>query len=102
MTESCTKKTDWVANKKQFATKWGVPTVIILLTGMIPLPLEVVSVTWMISLSWMGIACLRNARACGRMHCFFSGPYFLGTAVLAFGIGMQWIPSLTIGELGFC
>ncbi|WP_157152559.1 hypothetical protein [Cellvibrio sp. BR] len=55
---------------------------------------------WAIALSWMGYACLRNARQCGRMHCFFSGPFFLGSAMLALGIGMQWIQWLTFNGLG--
>jgi hypothetical protein len=29
----------------------------------------------------MGIACLINARRCGRLHCFVTGPLFLAGAV---------------------
>lgn len=35
----------------------------------------------------MGAACLVNAARCGRLHCYFTGPYFLmlaGGAVVAY------------------
>jgi hypothetical protein len=64
------------------------------------LPPLVTGVIWFGALSWMGFACLRNARQCGRMHCFFSGPYFLFSAVLALVVGMQWIQDLSFHGLG--
>jgi hypothetical protein len=30
-----------------------------------------------ISFAWMGIACLVNAFACNRVHCWFTGPWCL-------------------------
>lgn len=101
MSENCERSgNDWVARKGRFAITWGLPAAIILITGLVSFPLWVTGVIWMTALGWMGIACLRNARHCGRMHCFFSGPYFLGSAVLALGIGLQWIPSLSFNDLG--
>jgi len=31
----------------------------------------------------MGLACIANARRCGRVHCYFTGPLFLLSAVLS-------------------
>jgi hypothetical protein len=36
---------------------------------------------WIPSFAVMGIACLINARRCGRLHCFVTGPLFLAGAV---------------------
>ena len=90
---------DWVANKSRFFAVWGSPTVIMLVTWLMQLTPQLTGILWMSALSWMGIACLRNARQCGRMHCFFSGPYFLLSAVLALATGMQWIQILSFNEL---
>ncbi len=91
---------DWVANKSRFFAAWGLPTVIMLITWLMQLTPLLTGILWMGALSWMGVACLRNARQCGRMHCFFSGPYFLLSAVLALATGMQWIQILSFNELG--
>jgi len=29
----------------------------------------------------MGVACVVNARRCGRLHCYITGPIFLGAAL---------------------
>ena len=48
--------------------------------------------------SWMGVACLLNARRCGRMRCHFTGPFFLAMAVasLLFSLG-----ALPLGSEGW-
>jgi hypothetical protein len=40
------------------------------------------AVVWIAILTWMGCACILNARCCGRTHCPYTGPFFLGMAVL--------------------
>ena len=42
------------------------------------------------ALSVMGIACIANAARCGRVHCFLTGPFFMGMAVvtLLYGVGI--------------
>lgn len=68
----------------------------------------VATVLWPLLLSFMGGACLLNARRCGRLHCFITGPFFLllagvsllyGLGVLPLGPhGWQWLLStLLIG-----
>jgi hypothetical protein len=101
MSEKCeTGPHDWVANKGRFILTWVLPAILIVITGMMQLAPWMTGSIWAIALSWMGYACLRNARQCGRMHCFFRGPFFLGSAMLALGIGMQWIQWLTFNGLG--
>jgi hypothetical protein len=44
---------------------------------------------WAVSMGVMAAACLVNALRCGRMHCYFTGPFFILTALasLAYGLG---------------
>ena len=35
------------------------------------------AVVWTVALIWMGVACILNARRCGRTHCRYTGPYYL-------------------------
>ncbi|MFM9850738.1 MAG: hypothetical protein ACKVP3_26885 [Hyphomicrobiaceae bacterium] len=48
------------------------------------------SVIWISMLIWMGGACLANAQRCGRTHCHYTGPFFLGMAVMvaAYAVGI--------------
>lgn len=48
------------------------------------------AVVWVLALVWMGVACLLNARRCGRTHCRLTGPFFLAMAmaVIAYAVGV--------------
>lgn len=59
---------------------------------------------WITMLVWMGLACVANARRCGRTHCRYTGPFFLAMAGLvavysvgALPLGNQ--PWLVLGTL---
>ena len=91
MTTDCNSdKEDWVANRMQFTLAWGLPTALLFASWLMELPSFLTGTLWMLGLSWMGFACLRNASYCGRMHCFFSGPYFILSGIVALGIGLNW------------
>jgi asparagine N-glycosylation enzyme membrane subunit Stt3 len=52
----------------------------------------------------MGMACILNARRCGRTHCRYTGPYYLAmiapVLLLAAGIGSAgFYSSLILGIL---
>jgi len=63
-------------------------------------------VLWTLSLGFMGTICLLNASRCGRIHCYFTGPFFILGAIasLGYGIGLlpfgpsgwKWIGNITI------
>ena len=36
---------------------------------------------YIMSFAWIGIACLVNALACNRVHCYFTGPWCLLVAI---------------------
>jgi hypothetical protein len=39
-----------------------------------------------------GVACVANARRCGRLHCYFTGPLYLVAAVATLLVGVGWVP----------
>ena len=66
---------------------WCFPTALILVGAVLP---NLRAILWIPSFAVMGIACLINARGCGRLHCFVTGPLFLiaslATALDAFAV----------------
>lgn len=71
---------DW-ARGTRLLLIWCVPGVILLLSALIAGPYRVI--VWPTLLTWMGAACLMNARRCRRLHCYLTGPYFLLLALLS-------------------
>lgn len=89
MTETCCHgRGDWVASRKSFLLAWGLPAVA--LAASVFMPASWRTVLWPLCFLWMGVACLGNAARCGRMHCRFTGPFFLVVALLSFlhGLGL--------------
>lgn len=74
---------------------WGFPHAAIV-AGLF-LPEQVRSLIWIIALTVPGIACLANARRCGRTHCRYTGPFYLlmiaTVAVLGIGLVPVGIPA---------
>lgn len=46
---------------------------------------------WSLGFVWMGGLCLANAVRCGRMHCYFTGPFALVMALLVLAVGFHLI-----------
>src|SRR5262249_28699946 len=67
---------DWAGDWSTLAAVWGLPTVAMLLALLLG-PLWR-AVAWIAMLAWMGGACVATARRCGRTHCRYTGPFFLG------------------------
>src|SRR6059058_3151565 len=83
---------------------------------------ELRTILWSTSLAVMGVACLINASRCGRVHCRFTGPFFILGALTSLGyglgllllgpsgwrwigvgtiigaIGLTWVPELFLGR----
>ena len=59
MSDDGTSK-DWVQNRRMIA--WGLPALGLVVSGFLNLEAFV----WPPLLAWMGVACLMNARRCGR------------------------------------
>ena len=76
---------DWARSRKGKLLGWGLPMAVIVAAGV----LHVEAALWPVALLWMGAACLVNARRCGRMHCFFTGPFFVAMAAMALLLGLE-------------
>jgi hypothetical protein len=70
---------DWLSSSRISLLAWWLPQAAIL-TGLF-LAAPVRSAIWVLALAWMGTACILNARRCGRMHCRFTGPFYLAMIV---------------------
>lgn len=53
---------------------------------------------WAVALATMGFGCLANAIRCGRVHCYFTGPFFLVVAAVALLYGFG---ALALGKNGW-
>ena len=79
---------DWLANPSANLLAWWLPKALVL-GGLFAAPAFRTAV-WIAALTWMGVACLLNARRCGRTHCRLTGPFYLAmigpTLLLGFGV----------------
>lgn len=106
------KSLDILSSPKMAFVLWWLPPIAIVATASSGLNVVWRTIIWIISLGVMATACIVNAVRCGRIHCYFTGPFFLlmAIATLLFGIGIlplgrngwNWI-SLTIllGAIAF-
>tara|TARA_R110002049_G_scaffold160202_2_gene325274 strand:- start:58209 stop:58571 length:363 start_codon:yes stop_codon:yes gene_type:complete len=87
---------DWLRTRRGSLLAWWIPIGAMLLA--IPLADGPKTAIWVTALAWMGIACLRNAHRCGRVHCRYTGPFLLAMTlpVLAYGAGV-----LPLGDDGW-
>jgi len=81
---------------------WWFPTALIVLGAFLPVARAAI---WIPCFALMGLACLVNARRCGRLHCHITGPLFLlagvATALDAFAIAsIDWKLVLGVVALG--
>lgn len=100
---------DWLSSKSASVLAWWIPLVAIVAGLFVPVPLRTAG--WVIALSWMGAACMLNARRCRRTHCRYTGPYYLAmiVPVMVLGTGLVtasilgWISlgALVVGGSGF-
>jgi len=79
---------DWAGSGRTKLLAWWLPQAAIVAALFVALPAR--TVIWIIALAWMGTACILNARRCGRLHCRFTGPYYLAmiAPVLMLGSGV--------------
>jgi hypothetical protein len=91
MNEACAKR-DLVQKPDALILLWGLPPAIMLLSVCCAGSGWIVTITWTLSLAVMGGACLINARGCGRMHCYFTGPFFLLGAMGSLTYGVHLLP----------
>lgn len=69
---------------------WALP-VLVLAAGFFVFP-ALKAVLWPVALVWMGVACFVNVARCGRVHCRFTGPFFLLMAAASLAHGLDIVP----------
>ena len=91
--ETNTSTRDWLRSPSASSLAWWIPHVAIVASLFASVPAR--AGIWTIALLWMGVACILNARRCGRTHCRYTGPYYLAmiAPVLLFAVD--------IGAAGF-
>ena len=82
------KPTDLASGRLTQLLYWGLPVAAMVISGFFDSEL----VVWPPALTLMGIACVVNASRCHRVHCYFTGPWFLIMAALALAHGLDVVP----------
>lgn len=86
---------DWLADPRVRRWAFTAPQVAFLVGFFLPTALR--AVVWPVALLVIGTACVLNARRCGRLHCYFTGPFFLLAAVVLVAYGLDVIPDIPGG-----
>jgi hypothetical protein len=80
---------DWLRSPHTSLLAWWIPQAAIFV-GLFA-PVNVRTAIWIIALSWMGTACILNAKRCGRTHCHYTGPYYLAMIVPVVVLGSGFV-----------
>jgi hypothetical protein len=91
--------TDWAGGTRGCLI-WGIPAAILLITPEIGE--SYLFVVWPVLLTFMGAACLLNARRCGRIHCFVTGPFFQSATATIFVQKIKIVPQCSIFIFSRC
>ena len=92
------KTRDLISDGRFAVAVFWLPALVLLVSGQLNIGVIWRTVLWTISLSIIGFACIVNAFRCGRVHCYFTGPFFLLMAfiTLLYGVGV-----LSLGDRGW-
>ena len=118
MATSTTPRQDISHDRARNFLLWRLAPLVIVVTGFLGRS-PWIEVGWTVSFAVMGAGCLFNARRCGRVHCYFTGPFFLlvsavsllrgldavsfdwnwiGGIALAGGLFLSFVPELVWGK----
>ena len=102
---------DMLLSPRWIGTAFCLPVAVIVLSGNLPIANRWRAGVWALCLGIMAVGCLVNALRCGRMHCYFTGPFLIlmGLACLLYGFGAlplgangwSWISGVTVGGAAF-
>jgi len=93
-----TRDLDLLSRRRTTILVYVVPTLAILATSVGGVSETVVTVVWTLAFAVMGIACVLNAVRCGRVHCYFTGPFLL---LLAAGSLLHGLRLVSLGPRGW-
>jgi len=89
---------DLLSQRRTTILFYLIPTVAIVATSLGGVSEIVVTVVWTLAFAVMGIACVVNALRCGRVHCYFTGPFLL---LLAAGSLLHGLGLVSLGPRGW-
>ena len=87
---------DWVRDPRTKMLAWWLPQAGIAAGLFVSVAAR--TTIWIVALTWMGTACILNAKRCGRTHCRYTGPYYLTMIAPTFVLGFGF---LSVGLLGW-
>ena len=90
MSTNTNSSADWVGSTRTMLLAWGLPHAALVAGLLVAAPAR--TAIWVVALAWMGVACILNARRCGRTHCRFTGPYYLVTIIPVLALGLAAVP----------
>jgi hypothetical protein len=76
---------------------WWLPQIVLIAALIAPTAAR--TAIWIAALTWMGTACILNARRCNRTHCRYTGPYYLAMIVPVLALGLSIVPAGPYGWL---
>lgn len=89
---------DLLSDRRFEIALYWLPAAAVVASGFLQIGQAWRAVIWTVALATMGIGCLTNAVRCGRIHCYFTGPFFLAMAAIALLYGLGILP---LGHFGW-
>ena len=91
---------DILASRWRTAALYGLPSLVLVASGVTIrsnlVTLDIDSpwrgAIWAAAMGVMAAACLVNALRCGRIHCYFTGPFLIAMALASLGYGLGALP----------
>lgn len=83
---------DILSNVPLTALLFWLPILVLVVSGFFQIGQGWRTAVWVVALTIMGASCVANALRCGRVHCYATGPFFLGMAVVVLLYGLGVIP----------
>ncbi len=86
---------DLASTGVRMALFWGPGVLVLIVTANLGWWEHVIG--WTAGLLWLAAICLWNAARCRRVHCLFTGPFFLAMAVVTLLVGFRiiWLGNRT-------
>lgn len=92
---SARESRDILRSRVVASTVFLFPALALVISGSLAVDPILHTAIWVGALVIMGVGCIANAWRCGRVHCFFTGPFFLAVAILTllYGLGLASLGS---------
>jgi hypothetical membrane protein len=83
---------DILRSRRVVAVAFVLPALALVGIGFFDVDARLRAAVWALAFAVMGSACALNALRCGRVHCYFTAPFFFVMAAAALFIGFGPVP----------